>query len=275
MPAESVGRRGTHRRSGNRSHLRLLEEAFQLPEAALLFALKRVVVALRALHLNAQQEASRHGGGRHRVVVEVRQQEIGGRVVFGRPFGRHELVNDFVPGSVGGKAIAKEFFQHVAAHARSAGLPADQQVGPNRGPVAGEIGLLEQLVDNVRPLRRAVFVEEFVDGRFRRDMAGQVEIHAAEPLGIAGRRRGLDSCRLPALLQPRVEKGDDVPRLARMIGRTFGVRRSCRWSCRSAAREWRGDRRPTRDRHRTSVRQPPCDGGSGRHCERSSACSMS
>ena len=95
-------------------------------------------------------------GRRHRVLIEMGQQEIRRRILLGRSLRRDECEHDLVPGNVGGKAVAEEFLELVAMDARRAGLPPDEQIRPHGRPIPRVAGILEQPLDDGGPFRRVV-----------------------------------------------------------------------------------------------------------------------
>ena len=107
-----------------------------------------MIVALRALHLHAEEEPRRQGGRRDRVLIEMRQHKIRGRILLGGPHGRDQRVHNFVPGDIGGKTVAQELIQLVAADTGSPGLSSHQQVGPHGGPIPCVAGIPQQPIDD-------------------------------------------------------------------------------------------------------------------------------
>ena len=96
-----------------------------------------------------------------RVLLQVAGQEIDEAVeaLFARlahALGRHQLVDQPVVGHVALKARAQRLLQPLAVDQRAALSPAaaaDQQVGPQRGPVAGvflDVLIAQQAVDQPR-----------------------------------------------------------------------------------------------------------------------------
>ena len=105
-------------------------------------------MALRALHLNAEEQPGSERRRRHGVLIEMGQQEIRRRILLGRSFRRDEREHDLVPRDIGGKAVAEEFFELVAMDARRARLPPDEQVCPHGRPIPRVAGILEQPLDD-------------------------------------------------------------------------------------------------------------------------------
>ncbi len=148
---------------------RLAEERVHLPELVLLPVVERMVVALRALHLQAQEDLRGLGRGLHAVFLQVAGQEIDEPVepVLARladALGRDQLVDQFVVGHVALNALAQRLLQALAIDQRTAlgaAAAANQQVGPQRGPIAGvlfDILVAQQTADQARfaPLRGLV-----------------------------------------------------------------------------------------------------------------------
>ena len=211
------------RGSAVRDDFGLLEETIELPEAVLLVLAERMVVALRTLHLHAEEEPRGQRGRGDRVLVEVREQKIRCRILFRRPLRRNQRVDDFIPGDARREAVTEEFLEFLPVDARRAGLAADQEICPESRPVARVAGIPQEPLDHGHPLPTSGLIEERVEILFGWDVAHDVEINAADPFLIGRDRGGLHARSLPAARQPRVNEGNRVDGSTRPVG--FGTRR--------------------------------------------------
>ena len=93
--------------------LQPLVEGVDPPEVGLLPVVRRVVVALGALDLLAEEDAGRDRGQVDRAVGHVGQREVDGAVLLVRPLGGQDLVGHLVPGAVLGELAAEPGGQGV------------------------------------------------------------------------------------------------------------------------------------------------------------------
>ena len=89
----------------------MFEDTVELPKLILLPIVEGMIVALRALHLNAQKQSRDNGGRWHCLVIEMRQQEIRGSVFIGRPFRGDEVGHYFVPRTVLNETVSQKLLQ--------------------------------------------------------------------------------------------------------------------------------------------------------------------
>ena len=138
--------------------LQPLEEGVDAPEIALLPVVRRMVVALGALDLLAEEEPGRPRGQRDRVELEVGQDVIDRPVLLVRARGRDQVVDDLVPGPIGGELLAQPAPERTAIDHPPLVAPADQQDGPLGGEVLGVVRVLEQVLDQLiaQPAHRGV-----------------------------------------------------------------------------------------------------------------------
>ena len=196
---------------------RLPEEGVHLPELVLLPLIERVIVALRALDLQAEKHLGRLGRGLHAVFVEAAGQKIHEpvEVLFARladALGLDQLLHQPVVGHVALQGPAERLLQALAVHQRpwvGAAGAADENIGPQRGPIAGV--LLDVLVaqqSGDEPLLAVVgrFVQVAFQLRDRGHAAQHVEVSAAAPLFVGGRGRGFEPVGLPMVADVPVDQ---------------------------------------------------------------------
>ena len=159
-------------------------------------------MALRALHVQAEENLRGLGGRLHAPLFQFAAEEVGGAVevldaflVGVRAFRRDELLHEAVVGSV-----LLEFAAQPLPHAGPAyrfifGVAADEDCRPDVGPVPRIlvcVVVAEEPRYEIRLLGRRSVVEEllqFLDGR---DAADRVEKDATAPFAIGGILRGLE-----------------------------------------------------------------------------------
>ena len=152
-----------------RDALRLPEEGVHLPELLLLPFVERMVVALRALHLQAEEDLRGHRRGLRGVFLQLADQEVRRAVeIFLRPAsvlpgGRDQLIDHLVVGLFAGERIAQILLHALAADQRAplqAAVAADQDVRPDRRPIAGIVFgvrvVVQDLVDELGLLVRSL-----------------------------------------------------------------------------------------------------------------------
>ena len=129
-----------------------LEERVDPPEIALLPVVRRVVVALGALDLLAEEQPRRPRGQRNGVEFEVGQDVIDRPVLLVRAGRRDQLMDDLVPGPIGRELLSQPARQGGAVNHPPLVAAADQQDRPLGGEILGEIGMVEQVLDQLSPL---------------------------------------------------------------------------------------------------------------------------
>ena len=146
--------------------------------------LERMVVALVAIEPHGQEQVR---GGLHRVGRLAKDLEVrGGRILAVRSGGGEDLLDELVVGRVGRQLAANPLPQGGGPF-RPQVLAIDlQQVGPLVRPVLDEVVAADQPVDHLVALVRGVapIVEKRPHLGGRRRQAGQIQIDAAEELGI-------------------------------------------------------------------------------------------
>ncbi|MEY3456888.1 MAG: hypothetical protein RL215_45, partial [Planctomycetota bacterium] len=171
----------------------LAEEAVEFPELVLLPFIERVIVALGALDLEAEEQAGGHGGELNTIVghLHLGEDVVHGAVFFEVSGGRDEFDDDFVPWAIFGKCFAEEFFHAGAADALGC-TATDAVVGPDGGEVPHVVFVFEERVDEERTFAGVFIFEEGFDFGERRDASYEVKVDAADPFFVGGSGGGFD-----------------------------------------------------------------------------------
>ena len=170
----------------------LAEESRHVVVLGLGPALKRVVVALRALHAHAEKEL-RHvlhlrGGLLHPLVPGHRRVRNDGAGA------GEDLAHDLVVGRVGQQAVAHPGMKgEVRGDVGGVRALVLQQRGPFVGEVVGVVRAVEQRLHRAIPLVRSGVREKGLGLLQGRQPPADVERDAAEEGGVIAQRRGRDA----------------------------------------------------------------------------------
>ena len=176
-------RRGLHLPEGN-----AWEERGQLVELLALPAVPRVVVALGALDLDAEENPRHLGGGLLGAAV-LGEDDRPGAMLADIPLGGDELARDLVPAGA-----RVELLGQPINHRRGGGdgavihPPREDHVTPVPRPVLAVLRLVEQLADEPHPLVRRRIEEERRQPLGRRHVADDVEPYSPSEGRVVGRR---------------------------------------------------------------------------------------
>ncbi len=146
-------------------------------------ALERMVVALRALDADAQEELGRRLGGVLRVAAGP--PVVGGRVLENAAAGGQQLAGELVERLVGQNALVDPAME--LAHAGRLELLAvgAEDVAPLERPELGRVGAVDQFVDQPGPLVGLLAFEEGERFLGMGQAAGGVEVGAADEFFVA------------------------------------------------------------------------------------------
>ena len=180
--------------------LRLSEEGVELPELILLPLVERVVVALRALHLEPEEDLRGLGGGLDAVLVEFAREEIGSAVEPLLPRlvdagGGDEIGDEPIVGDILGERTAQPLPHATPVDVVVFHAPTDEHGRPDISPIAGILvnGVIaEKPADEVGPLDRGTVGHEVFELPDRRDPADDIEMDPAAPFLIGRRFRRLE-----------------------------------------------------------------------------------
>ncbi len=178
------------------------EVAGQFVKLHALPAVERMIVALGALNLDAEEDARRLGSAIvDRVVAHVREQEKGSAVLLVRLLGRavadrelafrgQHLLDHRVPMLVVAELLGQPGFEvHGHRLCPAIGDLGRKHVAPITCPVLGVIVAGQQLVDELGPLVRILVGGNLGHVGRQRQPASQIEHHAPQELLVAGLRR--------------------------------------------------------------------------------------
>lgn len=196
-------------------------------------------MALGALQLDAQEQPGGAGGQVFRLVFVDLQVDQGGLLFRGQQWielpwvldlhggpGREQFLGPLLVGHVVAELAAEPLF-HLAGEellllvvaGRHDGLP------PDGGEVVDVIGTGQQFIDEDAAFVGVLALEEAMHLGDRRDASGQVEVDAAEELGVIGQGSGLDLVGLAAGLDQLIDAEGQVCRFRpRRIGPGRGGR---------------------------------------------------
>ncbi len=171
-------------------------------KSRLLPVVRRMVVALGALDLLAQEQPGRLRGERHRAELEVGQDVVDGAVLLVGAGRGDQLMDDLVPGPIGAELLAQPVVQRGAVDHPALVAPADQEDRPLGREVLGEVGMIEQVLDQLAALVGLPGGQEGPGLLHGRDPAEQVEVGPPQELLVGRRLRRLDARRGPGLGDP-------------------------------------------------------------------------
>ncbi len=182
-----------------------LEEGVDPPEVGLLPVVGRVVMALGALDLLAQEQPRGPRGQRHGLGLHVGQDEVHGPVLFVRAGRRDQVMDDLVPGPFRAELLPEPTGQGGTIHPPTRVAAPDQQDRPLRGEILGIVGMIEQILDQFPPLVRFSSAQEGASLLNIGDPAQHVEVSTPQELLVVRRTGRLD----PGLLPPFRDKAVD------------------------------------------------------------------
>ncbi len=210
-------------------HRRQLAKIFLLP------FLRRVIVALRALDLHAQEQA-RHLAREIAAVLRIVEQPVDGSIDLGfldaagrrarrqdlelaaarvHPARGDQLGRELAPGQVAFEPAAQPLPEGGAIHLRAGKAAAEQELLPIVGEVGGISRALEQPIDGASALVGGAVGQEGGHHLGRRNGSGEVEVDAPQKAGIIHPRCGPHVRPIPSCLDPVVdEAGRQGRRLA-------------------------------------------------------------
>ena len=150
-------------------------------------ALERMVVALGALHANAEEEL----GGRFRQILRIACDavKISRRVGERASPGNQQIADDLVEWDISFDLLAQPILVDVRPLLLDSLAAATQHVGPFQRPEVRIFRAFQQAVDQSGALVAIGAVQEFPGFRNRRNDAAQVEVYPAGELLVAAQLR--------------------------------------------------------------------------------------
>ena len=139
----------------------------------------------------------------------MRRQKPDRSVLFAVPLGGDQVINELVVASVLLELPLDPAFEHTAIRPPVVGS-TNQQVAPDRGELLGVVGVVEQLIDQPRPLVGGRVIQKLDESLICRNTPNDVERHAASELTIIGPLGGSHSVVGPALFYEGVDLRDDL-----------------------------------------------------------------
>ena len=163
------------------------EERGELVEVPLRPVGERMVMALRARHVGAEERREQVGDAIQRH-LGVEQQEARGAVVAQAAIGGEHLHDQLVPGRVGGEAGLQPVLEGEGGHALVEGILHAEQVGHPVEHLHRVPGRVHELIDELGALVGRTVGEERLGLRGGRDAADGVDVETLEEL-LVGRQR--------------------------------------------------------------------------------------
>ena len=148
---------------------------------------RRVVVALSALEIHAEEEAGDVVGGLLLVELFSVRQKLGGGCDLGVAFEENEIVDERVPRAVGGELGAEPLAPFGFGHFATA-APLQQHHRDGVLHALGKLRAGQQPVDELGALLRVLVRQEGARLGGRRDAAGEVQPGAAQKFSVRGQR---------------------------------------------------------------------------------------
>ena len=218
---------------GHASAFHLAEERIHTPEMLLGDrVVERVIVALGALELHAEEKASDTRGDRHHlehaffsalgcwvVFTQVRQNEVYCGVVGVLAVGRYQLRYQLVVGHILGELVFEPHVQVGVVFATSKNTRAAQEpVGPHGSPVVGILFVGQKVFNDLRPAAGLRIVHVLANFFGLRDTANDVERDAADKFVIVDEARRLNLVFGPSGAQFFVDKLNGIRRDLHFVG---------------------------------------------------------
>ena len=198
-------------------------EGRQLVKLVLRPVVERVIVALGAADLRAQQHADGvvHVGQRHAVVAEL---EADGGILPEAAVGGEHLVHPLVVRFVGADRVLDPGEVGLEHQVPLGPLGEPEDVGPVVVEVADVVGTRQQPLDDGVALAGRGVAKKRHRLLVGRDPAGELEVDTANELGVVEGRRRLDTVLPPAGGEMRVDRGGLRLHAAAAVGGDAGHR---------------------------------------------------
>ena len=148
----------------------------------------RMVVALGTLHVHAEHHSADVAGDDVRLAIAVEQEAGGGAGGLVAAIGGQQLAAQLIERLARGKRLPQVLLP-IPGIRVFVGPPLDQHHVPSDRHLAGILRAGQQAVDQPGPLVAGRIRQELAGLASSRDIAGQIEINAADEIGIARLRR--------------------------------------------------------------------------------------